>query len=306
MKVIVCADPADAGDIDGLIGALGGAGIEALRFEIGDDWEGREFRSLEAYIETGTHCLILWSGLSAGTRWLPFVVGHCASPGFRAALYRKAGSPELPAYLSFLTRIDTRDELVTFYAAERESWLVEHDRSVARRELLDLGLPVDNDSMADRAREGDIRALALYLRAGFSPNARDRRDVPVLCTAIRARHRRTAAFLISLGADADARSGDRGNSPLMDAAASGESEIIADLLAKRARVDVKSKNGQTALIIAVGRNDVRSSSFLLASGADPDDKDNLGYSARMYAKLFKDEEMDALFARYPERSGSSA
>ncbi len=305
MKLAVCAEPADAGDIDALSRALSAAGIDSFAFELDSGWEEREFPALESVLAEATHYLILWSERSAAATWIPFIAGHAAAPAFRAAVYRAPGSPRLPPYLSSLPQIDTREELVSYYAAEREAWLAEHDKAMARRELADMGAGLDAESMFERAREGDIRAISLFMRAGLSPNARNRHGVPLLSAAIRARHRRTAAFLMTQGADVDARSEDRGNTPLMDAAAAGAPEIVADLLARRARVDVKSKDGQTALIIAVGKNDVAAASLLLAAGADPDEIDKLGYSARMYGKIFKNKLMEDLFDRYPPRTGKS-
>jgi hypothetical protein len=303
MRVLLCHEPADAGDMRDLLGALRGGGFEAAPLCLESSWEEGSTAGLEPLLEQATHYLLLWSASSAASTWLPYLAGLCAGRKAHAAVYRIQASPRLPAYLQGLSLIDSPGELRSYYAAERESWLVEHDRAMAKRELLDMGTPFTIDAMAERVREGDIRAVSLFVRAGMGPGSRDRHGVPMLCLAARARHRRTAALLVSLGAELDAQSDDRGNSALMDAAAAGSPDIVADLVAKGARVDLKSKDGQTALVIAVGKRDRASVEVLLAAGADPDDADKLGYSARKYAELFKDAMLVELFSRYPPRAG---
>jgi ankyrin repeat protein len=73
---------------------------------------------------------------------------------------------------------------------------------------------------------------------------------------------------------------------------------MADLLAAGAEVNLKSKDGQSALVIAVGLNDEAAAEMLLKAGADPDMADNLGASARTYVRLFNKPGMVKLFEKY--------
>jgi ankyrin repeat protein len=100
----------------------------------------------------------------------------------------------------------------------------------------------------------------------------------------------------------DLPSEDRGNSALMDAAAGGYEGIVRSLLSRGAAVDTQSKNGQSALVIVVGKNNTAIASLLLEAGADPDLADKLGFSARKYAKLFHDQTMSDLMDRFPPRA----
>jgi ankyrin repeat protein len=59
--------------------------------------------------------------------------------------------------------------------------------------------------------------------------------------------------------------------------------------------DLTSKDGQTALVVAVGRNDAEVARLLVSGGADPDLPDKLGLTARKYAALFKNPAILALF-----------
>jgi ankyrin repeat protein len=73
---------------------------------------------------------------------------------------------------------------------------------------------------------------------------------------------------------------------------------MKDLIAAGADINLKSRDGQSALIIAVGLNDEESVEILLKAGADADEPDSLGASARTYAGLFKDPAILALFKAY--------
>jgi len=68
-----------------------------------------------------------------------------------------------------------------------------------------------------------------------------------------------------------------------------------DLIEAGAALDIQSKDGQTALIVAVGTGDTVTIEALLKAGANPDISDNLGLSARKYAALFRNNSLIALF-----------
>jgi ankyrin repeat protein len=105
--------------------------------------------------------------------------------------------------------------------------------------------------------------------------------------------------LIAAGADVDRQSDDRGYSPLMDAAQKGDPVMLSLLLSAGAKPDLRSKDGQTALIICAGRGDVAMSKLLIEAGADPEIKDHLGMSAARYASLFGNADLTALFNTPP-------
>jgi uncharacterized protein len=135
------------------------------------------------------------------------------------------------------------------------------------------------------------------MRAGFHPDTRDKHGVPLLCLAARGKHLAVAQILLARGAKVDLQAEDRGYSPLMDAAQAGAAELVKLFLDHGASPDLKGKDGQTALVVSVGRNDVDVARFLVSGGADPDLADKLGLSARKYAALFKNPAMLALFGQ---------
>jgi ankyrin repeat protein len=91
-------------------------------------------------------------------------------------------------------------------------------------------------------------------------------------------------YLLARGADANMR--DRqGNTAMMIAVESGNGELIDILKAGRANPNLGNGGGETPLIRAVQRRDLALVRAVLAAGGDPDQTDNVaGMSARDYAK----------------------
>jgi ankyrin repeat protein len=100
-----------------------------------------------------------------------------------------------------------------------------------------------------------------------------------------------ADMLMSTGADVNMVSLDRGNTALMDAASVGDTDIISDILRRNPALDIRSKNGQSALILALGGKHEEAGALLIAAGCDIGQTDQLGMSAEGYAKLFKLEKI---------------
>jgi ankyrin repeat protein len=73
------------------------------------------------------------------------------------------------------------------------------------------------------------------------------------------------------------------------------------LRAAGVELDRQNKNGQTALILAIGNGAVESAKQLILSGARTDIKDGLGMTATKYAELFHHTEILRLLE---SRSGS--
>ena len=136
---------------------------------------------------------------------------------------------------------------------------------------------------AVRARDGN-KATDLIRARPTTVNARDYSGDTGLLIAIGRRDDQWTAFLLDNGADPDA-TGRNGERPLTAAARIGFGTAIAELLARKAKVDAGNKMGETALIVAVQQRHVPIVRTLLAAGADPDKADSAaGYSARDYAK----------------------
>jgi ankyrin repeat protein len=127
---------------------------------------------------------------------------------------------------------------------------------VIRRKVIEMlekrGIPFTPEGFAQTVSDGDRRDIRLFLKTDMPVTIRNSRGVPLLNLAVRNGHRAVIPLLLSRGADIDAVSQDRENTALMDAAARGDQDIISDLLEAGAKTDFQSKNGQTALVLAIG------------------------------------------------------
>lgn len=90
-------------------------------------------------------------------------------------------------------------------------------------------------------------------------------------------------FLLQRGANANLLDRD-GNSAMMDAVGSGYVEGVQILLTYKANVNLRNSKGETPLIRAVQLRNLELVRILLDAGADPDQADVIaGMSARAYA-----------------------
>ncbi|MBN2509972.1 MAG: ankyrin repeat domain-containing protein [Spirochaetales bacterium] len=182
-------------------------------------------------------------------------------------------------------------DILAFFRMEKEKYLFNEMIRTSKEELASSGIAFSTEAFCESVSEGALKAVELFLRAGFSPDVKNKRGVSALSLAIRGGHRSIVSLLIKKGVDINRVSEDRGNTPLMDAAASGDEDLINILVSAGSNLDVRSKNGQTALILALGQANENAALALLKAGADPSLKDNLGMDAAKYAQLFGKHEV---------------
>jgi hypothetical protein len=295
MNVAVLAAPENVRELVAALSVFKELGVPAYGLKIRDSWEELERLGLSARIDRATHILLVCAESTIQKPWFVYSAGYSMGKGARLALFRLAPAWDPPPYLAKLPIIDGGEELAEYFRIEHADWSVHEEREMARSSLLELGVSFHADSLARCVAEGDLRAVELFLKAGFHPNSRDKHGVPLLCLAARNKHRSIAELLLEYGADIDLQSEDRGYSALMDATLGGASELVELFIDRGADPNLQSKDGQTALVVAVGRNDAATASLLLSAGADPDRADKLGLSARKYVALFKKPELVALF-----------
>jgi hypothetical protein len=228
--------------------------------------------------------------------WVPFLLGFSLGRDIPILGYGAAAVPPVFADRIVVLREDA--EFEDYLERESPVWVDEARKRKARGVLLDLGIPVTDKSYENCIRERNLHGVTLFLEAGFSSDARDAQGVPAICLAVRSGDRDIVNTLLKAGADVNAVSKDRGSSALIDSAMGQFLDIGADLLAAGADVNVKSKDGQSALIFAVGLNDKGFTEMLLKAGANPDESDALGVSARKYAILFNKSNIKELFDKY--------
>lgn len=179
-----------------------------------------------------------------------------------------------------------------------QQWRKKTRISGAKKTLQEWGLEISFSSLLRQIEKGDYEAVELFLEAGFSPHSKSDSGVPLLSLAVRQKHLKVAQILIEKGADINTASQDRGNTPLMDAAAAGDIDCLNYLIENGAALDGQSKNGQSALILAAGQNHLDCAKRLLDAGANINLKDKLGMSVHQYSRLLKNKELEDLLRNY--------
>jgi hypothetical protein len=256
-------------------------------------------RNPASLFENTSHALFLFTPEEDAIPSFVFYAGYCLGRGIRVIMIES--DPRFPVPENFRQfGVMLKPELIAEYiVAEKERYQAEAKRKRARKELLDRGISCFEENFVFVVNAGNSEAVELFLEAGFSPSMVDARGVSLLSIAVRAQLPDIASRLIAAGADVDRQSDDRGYSPLMDAAQKGDPVMLSLLLSAGAKPDLRSKDGQTALIICAGRGDVAMSKLLIEAGADPEIKDHLGMSAARYASLFGNADLTALFNTPP-------
>jgi hypothetical protein len=259
--------------------------------------EGTFWGEEEHFDDTDRLALIFSPGL-IDSPWVPFLLGFSLGRDIPILGYGAAAVP--PAFADRILVLKEDAEFEDYLERESPAWVDEARKRKARRVLLDLGIPVTDKSYESCIKERNLQGVNLFLEAGFSPDAQDAQGVPAICLAVRSGDRGIVDTLLKAGANVNAVSLDRGGSALIDSSMGQFLDIGADLLAAGANVNVKSKDGQSALIFSVGLNDKDFTEMLLKAGANPDEPDALGVSARKYAVLFNKSQIKELFDKYAD------
>jgi hypothetical protein len=275
---------------------LEASGNDTIGLKFNDSWKNETHDRIESLLSGTSHLLCVVDSHDSAAAWLSYVIGLARGRELPLLIFSVDPAWRPGPWLADLQVFYALDELVGYYAVERDAWSLKEARRRAKASLLELGISWHSESLSQCVRDGDTKAVALFLDSGFPPDARDKSGVPIVCLATRSRHRSIVELLLDRGANVDAQSDDRGYSPLMDAAQQGDASLLELVLDRGADPNLISKDGQTALILAVGRSDAPVVERLLASGADPDFADKLGLSAMKYAKLFNNQKIVEAFA----------
>lgn len=294
VNVAIFASQTDTDTLQSVLEAVRSLDVDNTAYRIGKKWESLDGEELRVHLSDVTHIVIVTEKPDISSRWFTFLSGFGIGHGCPVCLYTGIATEDLPHYLRSFAVVSTPSQLVTYLDRERILWERVAAIELAKTRLLDWGMALSDEAFARAVCEGNTEAVELFLRAGFSPDARDTSGVPAISLAIRGRHRDIMHVLLDRGADVNVRSEDRGDTPLMEAAVRGESEILEDLLARGADLNVRNKNLQTALMLAIGESYVSVAKRLIAAGAKDVGPDELGMTAMKYAQLFRHEEIVAL------------
>lgn len=242
-----------------------------------------------------SHMIFIYEGESIKNSVFMFFAGYALGADIPMILVSKKHSTLLPkCWLNLFTCLDITS-FKSYFEKEKERFQKTQLKELAKAKLLEKGYALFNSNYVEAVKNNEVAVAKLFITAGFSPSESDSLGTPVLSLAVRERHIEMVKMLIEEGAIVNAASKDRNYTALMDAAQIGEVEIAKELLKYGADPNTQSKDGQTALILSVGRQDVDTTAILLKAGVDYNIKDSMGMSALEYANLFRNEEILALF-----------
>ncbi|MDR2258464.1 MAG: ankyrin repeat domain-containing protein [Treponema sp.] len=262
----------------------------------GNGWDG--FESILDGSLAGVSHLILVTPDSPVPPWVSFIAGYTAASEIPLLLYGGKAETFGPVLLKCFIPVKNEAEMLQYVAKELQASSNREDRKRAKYELLEDGVPFTEESFVNCVIGGNGKAVSLFIDAGFSPDLRDRFGVPLLNLAARVGNGHIVKILLEAGAQVDQQAADRLTTALIDAVSGKFHDVTNELRAAGADVTLKSRDGQSALIIAVGLNDEIAAEMLLKAGANADEADALGASGRKYAALFNKPAMVALFNIY--------
>ncbi len=245
---------------------------------------------LSSCLSSNDLIIIVWDKKSIHNKEIIFSAGYFVGLNKPFVIFGNK-KEDIPYCNGRAVLISSHDELNKYISSEIIKIKIKKSEDNAKANILGMGYELSIRDLIEIVSEGNSLALKQFLQAGFPPDSTDKNGVSMLNIAIRNGHVNIAFFLLENGADINSISGDRGNTPLMDAAAEANTEILKRLIKAGAALDLKSKSGQTALVLSVGRQAEESAIALIESGADSTIEDDLGMSARKYAELFKLEKV---------------
>lgn len=295
LKIAIIASSRNTSMARMIMGCLEAAGHETTGVRFNETWRAESHARIETMLAGASHLLCIIDDPDSESGWFAYILGLARGRAQPFALYATKIRWEPAPWLQDIACFASTEALVGYYRQEQQDWITKEERRSAKANLLEIGISWHAESLAQCVRDGDTKAVDLFIRSGFPPDVRDKSGVPMLCLAARFKHRSIVELLLDRGAAIDAQSDDRGYTALMDAAQQGDDGLLRFLLEAGADPNACSKDGQTALILAVGRTDASMVALLLEHGADPDIADKLGLSARKYANLFSNPHITALF-----------
>lgn len=129
--------------------------------------------------------------------------------------------------------------------------------------------------------EAKLLRIKLLLKAGANPNIKDASDLTPLMEAVLGNKRALVELLLNAGADTESISSDA--TPLVEAIKHGFTDIVRLLLESGAKVNFAPRRGITPLMIAAREGIVEIMELLLTFGADSNARNDLDYTALIYA-----------------------
>jgi len=268
--------------------------IESSGYAVDSDWEMGEDAGFDEKLASATNLLIILSNVSINCKWISYALGYARGKDINCHFY--SVDSVLPTWKEVYSISKSIDDLVKYYKYYNEQWFEEATVRIAKKSLIDLNLDITLTAFVEVVKDGDCMLAGIYLDAGYQATDMDKNGVPLICWAARKRRLPMMQLLMQAGADINAVSGDRNDTPLIDGASEDDFEIVSFILEYKPDLEIKSKNGQTALIIASGHNNLEIVKLLVEAGSDTLTTDKLGMSAVSYAKMQQNQEILALLS----------
>jgi len=248
-------------------------------------------KGLELCLDYSTYVLCVVDAEDFRSPWLYYTLGYQRGRTDRMTFWvLPEDAHSVPDWTNgYIVIPGSEKDVYDYYAEVEVSWSEETREKMARQNIGEMNIEVSARSFVETVQKGDRFLMGLFLEAGFNPSLRDSSGVPVLNHAIRSGHIPLVSPLLEAGADLDGEADDRGTTPVMDAAAAGLVDLTQSLIDMGAMLDHTSRDGQTAVILAVGNGHDTAAIALIRGGADVDKKDMLGMSARKYATLYNQD-----------------
>ena len=285
MKVGLFANASDSLPIEPLLRSLSDNGIDASVYRVRESWRGMTTEEIRRNLGGVSH-LVLWAKDQLPPQtWSSLLAGYAI--GTDKGLYVLAPADvEAGEYLEGFRRFEEPERLAEALIADRPEYEQARRIAEAREELIASGFALTERTFLEAVGHGNERAARGFLLLGYSPDIRDESGLPALFLAVRSGNPNLVRLLVDYGAHVDEQSGDRGTSPLMEAAGTGQVAITRQLLEAGADPDMVSTYGQSAAILAASEGHADTLKLLLEWNARTDLVDHLGMTALKYAKLF--------------------
>jgi len=147
-----------------------------------------------------------------------------------------------------------------------------------------------NRALLDAAYDGSVEEVKQLLQKGADINTKNEYGLKPFELAVVGNNCSVVELFLRLGQDPNVDRG--GGTPLMDAAANGNIELLQLLLKYGAKPDYLTSAGGTALMSAVGHTEIFK--ILINHGANIHARDNYGRTVLIWAALHGTEEVVAL------------
>ncbi|MCR4940007.1 MAG: ankyrin repeat domain-containing protein [Treponemataceae bacterium] len=272
--------------------------VKPVIFNVSDDSCDRMEVLCRLLIKT-THCILITEDEKSfkNNMYLIYAVGFLSGRNIPAFVPKKIKAVN-PCVMEDFTSFETIAKLVSKLKNNYPEYLKEESKKYAHRKLFDDGIPFTPDSFSFHIAKANEKICELFVEAGMDVNCRDSAGTPMICIAARSGRKKMIEWLLSLGADINSISKDRGYSAVMDAVWKSSLDIVKLLVEKGANLNYIANDGQTAIIVATGASNPLICELLVKNGADPEYKDRMGMSALDYAQLFKKNELVKLYKEY--------